>query len=125
MRSIIINIVPFLFGALVGIVFGTGVTRNGSLANFRYRILELDPVTRNLALAGLIPLGMFIAGADALVVLGLPQHVTSPSIVWQRLVCGLLVGCGAGYFVLLFRVESKAWLRCRREKKIGESGPRE
>ena len=65
MRSIIINIVPFLFGALVGIVFGTGVTRNGSLANFRYRILELDPVARNLALAGLLLLGAGLGGTFA------------------------------------------------------------
>ena len=67
MRSIVINIVPFLFGALVGIVFGTGVTRIGSLANFRYRILELDPMARNLALAGLLLLGAGLGGTFAAV----------------------------------------------------------
>ncbi len=75
------------------------------------------PLPKWRLLAGLIPLSMLIAGADALVVLGLPQYVTSPSIVWQRLACGFLVGCGAGYFVLWFRVESTAWFRCRKNKK--------
>ena len=80
------------------------------------------PLPKWRLLAGLFPLGMFIAGADGLVVLELPQVATSPSVVWQRLVCGLLVGCGAGYFVRWFRVESTAWFRCRREKKVGEHG---
>jgi uncharacterized membrane protein AbrB (regulator of aidB expression) len=78
------------------------------------------PLPKWRLLAGLIPLGMLLAGADALVVPELPQYVTSPSIVWQRIVSGLLVGCGAGYFVRWFRVESTEWFRCRKAKKHAE-----
>lgn len=71
-------------------------------------------------LAGLIPLGMFIAGADGFAILKLPQVATSPSYFGNSLVFGLLMGSGAGYFVKWFRVEFTVWFRSQRNKKDGE-----
>ncbi len=74
------------------------------------------PLPKRRLLAGLIPYGMLIAGADGLAILELPQVAKSSSVVGNKLVFGLLVGCGAGYFVRWFRVEITLWFRSRREK---------
>ena len=63
------------------------------------------PLPKWRLLAGLISLGMMITGGDLLAVLNLPQNAMSPSIIWMRLGCGLLIGCGFGYFVRWFRLE--------------------
>lgn len=62
MRSIVIHVAPLLIGAVVGIGFGTGVTRHGDWPDIRYRILEMDPVARNIALIGLLSLGAGLGG---------------------------------------------------------------
>lgn len=94
------------FVAIAGIIAGLTATQWMPLPKWRL-------------LADLIRLGMLIAGADGLVVLEFPQAVTSPSVVWQRLVCGLLAGCGAGYFLRWFRVGLTIWVHSRREKNEG------
>ena len=89
--------------AITGIVVGMGVT-------------QWIPLPRYRLLVGLIALGMFIAGADALVVLGHPHFEISQSIVWKKITCGLLVGFGTGYFIRWFRVVADLWFDGRREK---------
>ena len=57
MRTLTIQIAPFIVGALIGLGFGIGVTRRGSWPNVEYRILEMEPMARNLSLIGLLLLG--------------------------------------------------------------------
>jgi hypothetical protein len=57
MRLLTIQIAPFIVGALIGLGFGIGVTRHGSWPNVQYRILEMEPIARNLSLVGLLLLG--------------------------------------------------------------------
>lgn len=57
MRSIVTHFAPFVVGALVGLGFGIAVTRRGFWPNIHYRILEMEPIARNLSMLGLLLLG--------------------------------------------------------------------
>lgn len=65
MRTLTIQIAPFIVGALIGLGFGIGVTRRGNWPNIQYRILEMEPLARNLSLIGLLLLGSGFACAFA------------------------------------------------------------
>lgn len=89
MRTIIFQIAPFLFGALVGLGFGIGVTRRGGWPSVQYRILEMDPVARNLSMIGLLLLGSGLGCAFATILrsAGYGDFEYSPShhdrFAWQ------------------------------------------
>lgn len=73
------------------------------------------PLPKWRLLAGLIPLGMLIAGLDSAIMLSLPHYATSSSIAWLRFGSGLLIGCGAGYFVRWIRIELASWTNTPRK----------
>jgi uncharacterized membrane protein AbrB (regulator of aidB expression) len=80
--------------------------------------IQWIPLPKRRLLAGLIPLGMVIAGADGFAILKLPQIAISPSYFGNRLIFGLHIGSGVGYFVKWFRVELTVWFRSQRTKKM-------
>ncbi len=112
MRSIFIHIAPFLFGALVGIIFGTKVTRLGSWPNVRYRIFELDPMARSLAVVGLLLLGAGLGGTFASILRSAGDGdiefspVPNQKFVWQNfsVTCSLifagLLALAIGVYIL-------------------------
>ena len=91
MKTITIHIAPFFVGALLGLAFGIGVTRRGSWPNIHYRILEMDPMARNLSVIGLLLLGSGLgcAFAKILISAGHEDIECSPAqndrFAWQNL----------------------------------------
>jgi hypothetical protein len=66
------------------------------------------PLPKLRLLAGLAAIGLIITGIDLLAVVDPPPR-WAPSVRWLRLVAGLLMGFGIGYFVrwIRFSLSSK------------------